>query len=35
MVTGVKVLLLVVTLQLLNTAMLAGIFYATWRGGWW
>ncbi|VVB64833.1 Uncharacterised protein [uncultured archaeon] len=32
MTTGVKVLTLIVALQLINTTMLAGIFYI---GGWW
>jgi hypothetical protein len=35
MTTGVKVLTLIVALQLINTSLLAGIFYIFWVGGWW
>jgi hypothetical protein len=35
MSTGVKVLLSVVALQVLNTALMAGIFWIFWKGGWW
>jgi len=35
MSTGVKVLTGIVALQLINAAMLAGIFYIFYRGGWW
>jgi uncharacterized membrane protein YqhA len=35
MAIGVKLLLLIVVLQLINTAMLAGIFYIFYIGGWW
>ena len=31
---GIKVLTLIVALQLINTTMLAGIFYAFYIGGW-
>ena len=32
---GVKLLALVVTLQIVNTVMLAGVSYIFWVGGWW
>jgi hypothetical protein len=32
---GVKLLTLIVALQVINTALLAGIFYIFYIGGWW
>jgi hypothetical protein len=35
MLLGSKLLLLGVVLQIINAAMLAGVFYIFFKGGWW